>query len=115
MATASIKVVRELGSDGMANRCELLLNVVKRNKPKMLRGLSQKALWAGRETDPSSLADNTATGGGSRAYPILACMRNVVSPSCAQSGKQAARRAHRRAGKGGGSKRTPLCSGADRG
>jgi len=41
MATASIKAVRELGSDGMANTCELLLNVVRKYKPKMLRGLSQ--------------------------------------------------------------------------
>jgi hypothetical protein len=42
MATASIKAVRELGSDGMANICALRLNVVRKYKPKMLRGLSQK-------------------------------------------------------------------------
>jgi len=30
--------------DGMVNTCELLINVVRRNKPKMLRGLGQKAL-----------------------------------------------------------------------
>jgi hypothetical protein len=30
MATASIKAVRELGSDGMANLGELLINVVRR-------------------------------------------------------------------------------------
>jgi hypothetical protein len=41
MTTASIKAVWELGSDGMANTCELLLNVVRKYKPKMLRGLSQ--------------------------------------------------------------------------
>ena len=29
---------------GMVNRCELLINVVMSNKPKMLTGLSQKAL-----------------------------------------------------------------------
>jgi hypothetical protein len=28
--------------DGMANICELLLNVVKANKPKVLTGLNQK-------------------------------------------------------------------------
>jgi hypothetical protein len=30
--------------DGMVNTCELLINVVKKNKPKMLKGLRQKAL-----------------------------------------------------------------------
>src|SRR5215510_7178064 len=30
--------------DGMVNTCELLINVVRRNKPNMLRGLGQKAL-----------------------------------------------------------------------
>ena len=34
---------RELESDGMVNRCESLINVVIANKPKVLRGLSQKA------------------------------------------------------------------------
>jgi hypothetical protein len=63
MATASITAVRELGSDGMANTGELLLNVVRKYKPKMLRGLSQQALWTGRGAESSPLADNTATGG----------------------------------------------------
>ena len=30
--------------DGMVNRCELSINVVTKGKPKMLRGLGQKAL-----------------------------------------------------------------------
>jgi len=30
--------------DGMVNTCELLINVVKKDKPKMLPGLGQKAL-----------------------------------------------------------------------
>jgi hypothetical protein len=34
MATASIKAVRELGSDGMANSCELLINVVRKEQAK---------------------------------------------------------------------------------
>lgn len=33
---------RELGRDGMANRGEPLLNVVMHDKPKVLRGLTQK-------------------------------------------------------------------------
>jgi hypothetical protein len=44
-ATASIKAVRELGSDGMVNKSELRVNVVRKNKSKMLTDLSQKALW----------------------------------------------------------------------
>jgi hypothetical protein len=40
--TTSIRVVGALGFDGMANRCELPINAVKANKPKMLRGLNQK-------------------------------------------------------------------------
>src|SRR5437588_3665530 len=34
--------------DGMANRCEPLVNVVKANKPKVLRGLNQKGTVTGR-------------------------------------------------------------------
>ena len=34
---------RELGSDGMVNTCESLINVVITNKPKVLIGLGQKA------------------------------------------------------------------------
>ncbi len=30
--------------DGMVNRCELLVNAVIQDKPKVLRGLSQQAL-----------------------------------------------------------------------
>lgn len=33
---------RELGWDDMANTCEPLINVVRSNKPKGLRGLDQK-------------------------------------------------------------------------
>jgi hypothetical protein len=32
----------ELGIDGMNNACELLINVVTKNKPKVLKGLDQK-------------------------------------------------------------------------
>ena len=31
--------------DRMVSKCELSINVVSRNKPKMLIGLSQKAMW----------------------------------------------------------------------
>jgi hypothetical protein len=48
--------------DGMVNTCELSINVVMSDKPKMLIGLSQKALWTGMGAESSPLADNTATG-----------------------------------------------------
>jgi len=35
---------RELGLDGMVNKCELPVNVVRTTKPKMLIGLNQK-VW----------------------------------------------------------------------
>ncbi len=41
------QVVGVLGSGGMANGCELLLNVVKMNKPKTLTGLNQNGAWDG--------------------------------------------------------------------
>ena len=42
--------------DGMVNTCELLINVVTSDKPKMLRGLSQKG---------------TVAGTGSCLYPVM--------------------------------------------
>ena len=42
--------------DGMVNTCELSINVVKSDKPKMLTGLSQKG---------------TAVGTGSCQYPAM--------------------------------------------
>ncbi len=40
--TASITAVGALGLNSMVNESELLINVVKANKPKMLTGLDQK-------------------------------------------------------------------------
>lgn len=42
MITTSIRVGGVLEFEGMANRCELPLNAVKTNKPKVLTGLNQK-------------------------------------------------------------------------
>ena len=53
----------------LVNRCERLINVVKWNKPKMLSGLSQKALWReGGITSPPSWTPN-ATGEESGPHP----------------------------------------------
>ena len=46
--------------DGMVNRRELSINVVKRNKPKMLTGLGQKG---------------TVAGTGSCLYPVMDTQR----------------------------------------
>jgi hypothetical protein len=64
----------------MANPCELLINVVKNNEPKMLKGSSQKALWPGIGVVLSPIADLKATGEEAEPNPIRACRRNVVSP-----------------------------------
>ena len=46
--------------DGMVNICELLVNVVIQDKPKMLRGLSQ---------------NGTVAGTGFRPYPVMDTQR----------------------------------------
>ena len=46
--------------DGMVNTCELSINVVKSDKPKMLTGLSQ---------------NGTVAGTGSRQYPVMDTQR----------------------------------------
>ena len=48
---------RELGWDDMANTSELLINVVRTNKPKGLTGLAQKGMWPGGDAPVSSPAD----------------------------------------------------------
>lgn len=58
IATTSTKVVRGLELDGMANKGELLINVVRKNKPKVLRGLSQKAISVGTGAESFPVADN---------------------------------------------------------
>ena len=46
--------------DGMVNTCELSINAVIRNKPKMLTGLGQKG---------------TVAGTGSHGYPVMDTQR----------------------------------------
>ena len=43
--------------DDMANGGELLINIVRANKPKGLTGLTQKGLWPGGDAPASSPAD----------------------------------------------------------
>ena len=46
----------------MVNRDELLINVVRTNKPKTLRGLSQKGTWPGVRVSLFSYRRRNATG-----------------------------------------------------
>ena len=77
--TASIKAVKALEFDGMANGSELLINVVKANKPKMLTGLNQKVggRCRGFWTSLPQTNGHRRTGG---AHPHQVLVRNVVSP-----------------------------------
>jgi hypothetical protein len=51
------EAVGELGSSGMVNIRESLINVVMINKPKMLTGLNQNGMWLGTECISRSVAD----------------------------------------------------------
>ena len=90
--------------DGMVNTCELLINVVTSGKPKMLTGLSQKALERVQGLDNILSWTHNAPGGERAPHPSLSTLRNVVSPyrSFRQKGRKAARPTHGGAGMGVG-------------
>ena len=86
------------------NTCELSLNVVMSTKPKMLTGLSQKALeWVQGLDNTLSWTPN-APGGERAPHPFGSTLRHVVSPyrSCRKTGKKAVRLTEGDAGKGVG-------------
>ena len=99
----------------MANPGERLINIVNRNKPKVLKGLSQKA------TESAQGLCNVLSGATglpvdrARLTHSMLLQWNMETPYVSQKGKQPVRRAHRRAGMGGWKKRRPSCSGVDRG
>jgi hypothetical protein len=66
--------------DGMVNTRELSINVVMSNKPKMLRGLSQKALERVQGLDNILSWTHNAPGGERAPNPSLSILWNVVSP-----------------------------------
>ena len=68
--------------EGMVNRCELSLNVVMSTKPKMLLGLSQKALERVQSLDNTLSWTPNAPGGQRAPNPFGSTLRNVVSPYC---------------------------------
>ena len=88
--------------EGMVNRCELSINVVMSNKPKMLTGLSQKALERVQGLDNILSWTPNAPGGEKAPHPSVSTLWNVVSPyrSCRKTGKKAVRPTDGGAGKG---------------
>ncbi|NDV95477.1 hypothetical protein D0T84_11220 [Dysgonomonas sp. 521] len=68
---ASIMRVGELGSEGMVNESELLINVVKSNKPTNAIRLEPKGNVAGFPCEFWGYANNRATGEEARPNPIL--------------------------------------------
>jgi hypothetical protein len=89
--------------DGRVNIGELSINVVRRNKPKMLRGLSQNGTVAGTGFLHTLSWTPNATGKQRAPHPSLSTLWNVVSPYCSLSrGRKAARPTDDDAGKGVG-------------
>jgi hypothetical protein len=84
--------------------CELSINVVMSTKPKMLTGLSQKALERVQGLDNILSWTPNAPGGERAPNPFGSTLRNVVSPyrSCRKTGRKAARPTNGGAGKGVG-------------
>ena len=72
--------------DGMVNVRELSINVVIKERPKMLLGRGQNGNAAGAGAAKSPAMGNVlyghAAGGKREPIPILSCKRNVVSPYC---------------------------------
>ena len=99
--------------DGMVNVCALSINVVKSDKPKMLRGLSQKApQWVQGLPRTLSWTPN-ATGEQREPHPSLSTLWNVVSPyrSFRMKGRKAARPTKGDAGMGVGKSERCLVTG----
>ena len=89
--------------DGMVNTCELSINVVMSDKPKMLLGLSQKALERVQSLDNTLSWTANAPGGQRAPNPSVSTLRNVVSPYCSSTrGREAARPTNGSAGRGVG-------------
>jgi hypothetical protein len=99
----------------MDSVCEILINVVMLNKPKVLTGLPQNGNGAGTGGEFSPVVNRKAPGGKGWTYPTLALGRNMVSPYLSRKGKRPAREADGGVGTGTWKKRTLLCNGGDRG
>src|SRR5262249_17282205 len=89
---------------GMVSLGELSLNVVMSTKPKMLSGLSQKALERVQGLENTLSWTPNAPGGERAPNPCVSTLWNVVSPyrSFQKEGKEVVRPTEGGAGKGVG-------------
>jgi hypothetical protein len=86
--------------DGMANSGELLINVVRANKPKTLTGLNQTVCGQVQGPLPSPAVAVRATGEEAEPKPSVIHPWNVVSPSSSLRGRPTTRCADGTAGRG---------------
>ena len=102
------------GSGGRVNSGEAVINVVTKDKRKMLSRLGQRACGQvrGLLTLPTQMAHHRRRAA---ALPTRVHPRNVVSPSSPRKGQRLARGAQGTAGTGRGRTRMPACNGSDRG
>jgi len=102
---------------GMVNTCELSINVVKMNKPKMLRGLGQNGIVVGTGAPPSPVTDTQHYRRTESTSPVLVNLVERGKPvSLLSKGREESRKANRWwCGYGGGKKRRPSCNGTDTG
>jgi hypothetical protein len=103
--------------DGRVNRRELSIHVVKRNKPKMLMGLSQNGTGAGTGAHPSPVMDTERYRQKESTSPMLVNLVERGKPvSLLSQEREESRKAdQRRCGYGGGKKRRPSCNETDTG
>lgn len=104
----------EQGLDGMANECELLINVVKIDERKRADALGQKATGlVVRLFVPLSQTSRPPAEKQSLTHPVPQTEQG--KPIRLPLGKRAARPADRRAGTGCPKKQRPDCNGRDSG
>jgi hypothetical protein len=98
------------GVDGRANSGELLINVVRSNEPKTLRGSNQTVRGQVQGPLPSPAVAVVATGEEAEPTPSVIHPWDVVSPSSSLRGRPVTRRwpTGRRVKDGGGSERRPV-------
>ena len=114
--TMCLPASRRVGArvDGTEKVTELLLNVVRTNKPKTLKGLGQKAR-GGNRCFPFRLSQTRQPPADKQllTHP-MAQKRNVVSPAFSLTGQRTVRPAYGVSGRGRWKKRRPLCNGVNR-
>ncbi len=99
--------------DGMVNVCELLINVVNRDKPKMLTGLRQNGTVAGTGSHGSPVMDTQRYRRTESTSPVLVNLVERGKPVLLllQRREESRKTDQWQCGYGGGKKRTPSCNG----